>query len=297
MKRIHLTFPLSLRCLTLAAICGGLGTLAVHADDSKAITPKEKVNLLADPEFKDFTTNVNPALEPNDDPKDIWKLDKDGKLKISGRGWGYIRTNAKYRDYHLVLEYTWGEKTWAKREDRARDCGLLVHSYGKDGAHGGTWMASIESQLIEGGSGDILILSPKDENGVPYPTSLTCEISLDRDGEKVWTPGGEKTALAGGRVNWQHRDPDWADVKGYRGAKEVENIPGEWNRMEIICKGGNIDIFLNGVKVNAGTDANPTEGYICLQTEAAELFVRRYELWPLDGFTEKWTDADKKDKK
>ena len=58
-----------------------------------------------------------------------------------------------------------------------------------------------------------------------------------------------------------------------------------------------IEVFINGVKVNAGTDANPTEGYICLQTEAAEMFVRRYELWPLGKFDEKWTDADKKGKK
>ncbi len=287
----------SARCLTMAALTLGFATTAVQADDSKAVTPKETVDLLADPEFKDFTTNLNPNSKPMDDPKDIWKIGDDGILKISGRGWGYIRTNKKYRDYHLVLEYTWGEKTWGTRVDRTRDCGILVHGYGKDGAHGGTWIASIESQLIEGGSGDILVLSPKDENGVPYPTSLTCEYVLDRDGEKIWKPGAEKHVVKGGRVNWLNRDPDWEDKLGFRGEKEVENIPGEWNRMEVICKGGNIDIFLNGVKVNAGTEANPTEGYVCLQTEAAEAFVRRYELWPLDKFDEKWTDADKKAKK
>jgi hypothetical protein len=285
----------TLACLAVTAT--SLST-SLRADDSKAVTPKDKpVDLLADPEFKDFTTNLNPDREPKDDPKEIWKIGDDGILRVSGRGWGYIRTNKKYRDYHLVLEYTWGEKTWGTREDRARDCGLLVHSYGKDGAYGGTWIASIESQLIEGGSGDILVLSPKDESGVPAPTSLTCEYTKDRDGEKIWKPGAEKQVVSSGRVNWLNRDPDWADVKGYRGAKEVENVPGEWNRMEVICKGGNINIFLNGVKVNAGTDANPTEGYVCLQTECAEMFVRRYELWPLDTFEEKWTDEDKKGKK
>ena len=281
-------------CLALTAISLTTSVVLTQADDSKAVTPKDKpVDLLADPEFKDFTTNLNPDREPKDDSKEIWKIGDDGILKISGRGWGYIRTNKKYRDYHLVLEYTWGEKTWGTRENRARDCGLLVHSYGKDGAYGGTWIASIESQLIEGGSGDILVLSPKDENGVPAPTALTSEYTLDRDKEKIWKPGSEKQVVNSGRVNWLNRDPDWADVKGYRSAKEVENVPGEWNRMEVICKGGNIDIFLNGVKVNAGTESNPTEGYVCLQTECAEMFVRRYELWPLDKFDEKWSDEDK----
>ena len=32
-------------------------------------------------------------------------------------------------------------------------------------------------------------------------------------------------------------------------------------------------------------------GRILLQTEAAEMFVRRYELHPLGKFTEKWTPA------
>lgn len=286
-----------INCLTMAVFTLGFATVAIQADDSKAVSPKETVDLLADPAFTDFTTNVNPAQEPHDDPKDIWKMGDDGILKISGRGWGYIRTNQKYRDYHLVLEYTWGEKTWGTRVDRARDCGLLVHSYGKDGAYGGTWIASIESQLIEGGSGDILVLSPKDEKGVPAPTSLTSEYILDPNKQKIWKPGAEKQVVTGGRINWLHRDPKWEDKLGFRGEKEVENLPGEWNRMEIICKGGDIDIFLNGVKVNAGTDANPTEGYVCLQTEAAEMFVRRYELWPLDKFEEKWTEADKKPKK
>lgn len=281
----------------MAVFTLAFATVAVQADDSKAVSPKETVNLLADPAFTDFTTNVNPAQEPKDDPKDIWKMGDDGILKISGRGWGYVRTNQKYRDYHLVLEYTWGEKTWGTRVDRARDCGLLVHGYGKDGAYGGTWIASIESQLIEGGSGDILVLSPKDENGVAAPTSLTSEYAIDPNGQKIWKPGSEKQVVTGGRINWLNRDPKWTDTLGFRGEKEVENLPGEWNRMEIICKGGNIDIFLNGVKINAGTDANPTEGYVCLQTEAAEMFVRRYELWPLDKFEEKWTEDDKKAKK
>ena len=59
--------------------------------------------------------------------------------------------------------------------------------------------------------------------------------------------------------------------------------------MEVICREDTIKIYVNGVLVNEGTNAFPSSGYICLQSEAAEMSVRRYELWPLDTFKEKWT--------
>jgi hypothetical protein len=34
--------------------------------------------------------------------------------------------------------------------------------------------------------------------------------------------------------------------------------------------------------VNEAFDVTPTEGRIQLQTELAEIFYRRWELWPLD---------------
>ena len=38
---------------------------------------------------------------------------------------------------------------------------------------------------------------------------------------------------------------------------------------------------VNGTLVNEGFDAYPTYGRIQLQTELAEVFIRRLELWPL----------------
>ncbi len=259
----------------------------------KAITPDKTVNLLADPEFKDFTVNLNPKGSLTFKREEIWSIKEDGLLHISGKGLGYIRTNQKYRDYHLVLEYKWGERTWGGREDRARDCGLLVHGFGKDGAYGLSWINSIESQLIEGGSGDILVLAAKDENGKIAKTRLTARTKKDRDGETVWSKNGESGLFPPegktmARINWEHRDPDWKDVRGYRGAKEIENPVGEWNRMEVICKGDTIRILLNGVVVNEGTGAVPSEGFVCLQSELAECIVRRYELHALGSFKETW---------
>ncbi len=259
---------------------------------NEAVTPNERIDLMADPEFADFTPYLNRPRSVTMDPKEVWSI-QDGLLHVSGKGWGYLRTNQRYRDYHLVLEFKWGEHTYASRADRARDCGLLVHGYGEDGAYADTWMNSIEAQLIEGGSGDILVLAYRGKDGLKAPTSLTCEVTPDRDGEPVWTPGGKTLTFPEAekqnqRINWRDRDPDWTDVKGYRGAKDIENPVGDWNRMEVVCKGGHVQIFLNGELVNEGAKANPDEGFICLQSEAAECWIRRYELWPLGGFTETW---------
>ncbi|MDF1740165.1 MAG: DUF1080 domain-containing protein [Verrucomicrobiales bacterium] len=259
----------------------------------EAITPSEVINLLHDSAPEDFVVHLNEKVSLTQERDEIWDFDNDGNLFVSGKGMGYIRTAKAYEEYHLVMEYMWGERTLAGRADRARDCGLLIHAYGPDGAYGNTWMSCIESQLIEGGSGDVLVLATKNDDGSIDPTSVTATVTRDRDGEPVWDPKGEsETFPAEGktmaRINWQHRDPDWADVKGFRGPNEVENQVGEWNRMEVICKGDTMTILLNGIKVNEVTNCKPSSGFIGLQTELAECHIRRLELHPIGSYSEKW---------
>ncbi len=262
-------------------------------EDSVPVSPSAVVNLLADPELKDFTAHLNPTASLSTDPKKIWAIGGDKVMRVSGEGMGYLRTKQAYRDYHLVIDYQWGERTLGTRADKARDCGLLLHAYGPDGAYGNTWMSCIEGQLIEGGSGDILVLAAKSEDGTIAPTKVTAESKRDRDGEPVWTKGAAKESFPAegktmARVNWRDRDPDWADVKGYRGAKDIENPLGEWNRMEVICAGASIRILINGELVNEVTDCHPSSGFIGLQSEYAACLIRRFELHPLGAFTEKW---------
>ncbi len=248
---------------------------------------KQKINLMDVIRAGEVEYHVNPKAELKDDPKDIWKVDAD-QIHISGRGYGYVATKQVFRDYHLVLEFKWGDKTWGKREDKARDNGLLLHAYGPHGAYSDTWMASIEAQIIEGGVGDILVLSPKLPDGMELTTSVMSEFSLDRDKEKIWSPGAPRQQVTKGRINWKHRDVDWMDRKGFRGKEDVENALGEWNRLEVIAKGDTLHYYLNGTLVNEAFDCKPSEGRILLQTEGAEMIVRRYELYPLGEFKEKW---------
>ena len=218
-----------------------------------------------------------------EDPRQVFRV-TDGMLHITGDGLGCLTTKNEYRDYHLVLEFKWGPRTWGDRKLRTKDSGLLVHSIGADGGYGGTWMPSIEVQIIEGGMGDYILVAGNDKDGQPVPLSLTCETDRDRDNEVIWKKGGRRETFDlknRARINWYGRDPDWEDKLGFRGKQDLESPDGQWNRFDVICEGGHIQNYVNGVLVNEGFDAYPTAGRIQLQTELAEIFFRKLELWPL----------------
>lgn len=209
----------------------------------------------------------------NKDPENVFTV-HDGLLHISGKMFGYLATEKEYENYHLMTEFKWGEKTWPTRVANARDSGILLHAVGEDGAASKVWMESIECQMIEGGTGDFILVGGKNR------PSMTAEVEK-RDNGTYFKKGAPATNITGGRINWYGRDPKWKDVVGYRGPQDVEKPLGDWNTLECICDGGNITIILNGTVVNAGTNASHTKGKILLQSEGAELFFRKIDLKPL----------------
>lgn len=271
-------------------------TLSFSLAQEGAIRPDGVIDLLSDPKFAEFHYHLSPERSFVSERNEAWNLDEPGgELHISGKGWGYLRTKQVYRDYHLVLEYQWSERTYGGRADKARDGGIMVHGYGPDGAFGGMFLSSFQAQLLDGASGDLIALASRDENRVPAPTRMKAKAKPDRDGEPVWNPEGEEIDLPkpnqiAGRLNWKDRDPDWVDVKGWRGRNDIENPPGEWNRLEVICRGDTIELKINGVTVSRAYDVSPAQGYVCLQSEASEMRVRRWELWPLDEFDSTWEE-------
>ncbi|WP_245958102.1 PVC-type heme-binding CxxCH protein [Roseimicrobium gellanilyticum] len=268
--------------ITLLASC----TTAASLSAGEVV--KQKIDVLQAIKAGKVSYHINPKQTLHDPPEKIFTLDAKGQLKVSGNGFGYVRTNEDYQDYHLVIDFTFPGPTMGSREGKARDNGLLVHSHGPDGAYGDTWMASIEAQIIEGGVGDILVLSPKMANGTELITSLSSEYALDRDKEKIWKKGEPRQTVTKGRINWEKRDVDWKDVAGFRGKDDVESRVKEWTRLEVIAKGDTLQYFVNGVLVNEAFDCKPSSGKICLQTEGAEMVVKRFELYPLGEFKEKW---------
>ena len=209
-------------------------------------------------------------------------------IRISGQKYGGLTTQQEYETYRLVVEFRWGTVTWRPRTDRARDSGVLIHCQGQDGntraSFNGPWMRSIEAQIIEGGIGDFLMVAGHEPDGTRIWPEMTATHVTDRDGEWVYDPTGTaRTFKNGDRINWSGRDPDWTDRLGYRGAREVEKPAGEWNRLEIVVEKDKITNILNGVVVNVGTAPTYTHGKIMIQSEGAEIFVRRVDLYPLPG--------------
>jgi Domain of Unknown Function (DUF1080) len=188
----------------------------------------------------------------NNDPDHVFGM-TNSILRISGQDFGYLATKQEFSDYRLVAEFKWGEETWGSRLTNARDSGVLVHAGGRDQV----WPRCIECQMIEGGTGDIIVVEGAylTVNGVTKGPRI----------ERFDRPG---------------RNP-WQDVKGFRGPHEIENPHGEWNTLEVVCDGGKVGITVNGHKTLEGTNALPQAGKIMLQSEGAEVFFRRLDVYPL----------------
>lgn len=64
--------------------------------------------------------------------------------------------------------------------------------------------------------------------------------------------------------------------------KKLENSSekpvGEWNIVEITCKLNTIEVFVNGVLQNRGTNLNINKGSICLQSEGKDIQFRNVYL-------------------
>ena len=99
-----------------------------------------------------------------------------------------------------------------------------------------------------------------------------------RDGSYFYHPEGEIRIFNRGRIDWHSRDPKWEDKLGFRGANDVEKPVGQWNRVECYVKGSDLLIYLNGKLVNRAHNVKPQKGKIQIQSEGAELFIRKVDL-------------------
>jgi hypothetical protein len=119
--------------------------------------------------------------------------------------------------------------------------GVLVHT--SDPGAIGIWPKSIEAQLGHGNAGDIWVIG----------TTVEVENAAER---------------VQGRRHLNLTD-------------DSEKPIGEWNHYEIVCRGDELTLKVNGVVVNRATKGSVTRGAICLQSEGAEIHFRNICLSPL----------------
>lgn len=261
--------------------------LAAAALAQTPIVPDRVIPLFNGKDLSAFYTwnRDHGRADPNRVFQVVHQIDGAPAIRISGENWGGIVTNERYANYHFVMEFRWGLVTWEPRRDKTRDSGVLFHCQGEDGNAAqdfrSPWMKSVEYQLIEGGTGDLIMVSGFERGGTEA-TYGTLETTIV-PGTRRYSPTGEPVTLMKGRhrTDWVNKDPNWKDVLGFRGPKDAEKPVGEWNRLEAICRGGDVTYLLNGVKVNEARNGSLREGKILIQSEGAELYIRKIELHPL----------------
>ena len=211
----------------------------------------------------------------NQDPNHVFSVvSEDGApaIRISGENHGGISTKMKFRNYHLVCEFKWGQKKIASFKDRKRDSGVLYHAVGPHGADYGFWMRSQEFQIQEGDCGDYWGVA----GGVFDVPAVRNSQSL-----YVYDPHGPVTTFSA------------LSPIGRRCVKnpDGEKPTGQWNTVELYCKGDTSVHVVNGVvnmvlyrsrQSDNGHETPLKEGKIQIQSEGCEIFYRNIKIQSID---------------
>jgi hypothetical protein len=209
----------------------------------------------------------------NKDPKSVFTIvEIDGKLsiRISGEIFGAITTKDEFENFHLKLEFKWGQKKWPPREEKPRHSGLLYHCVGPHGAGGTHWMRSFECQIQEHDCGDFWSV-----DRVIIDVEAVNKDPKDPKSDLVFKKGAAKVAGTTRRIL---KDTDH------------EKPAGEWNTIELYCVGqtsahvvnGKVVMVLQGLRQRiAGIEAPLTRGKLQLQSEGAEVFYRNLAIRPI----------------
>ncbi|MEW6156342.1 MAG: DUF1080 domain-containing protein [Verrucomicrobiota bacterium] len=211
----------------------------------------------------------------------------DGMLRIAGgKGdqahMGWIFTKDSFRNYRLSLHYKWGGPAYGARKESARSSAVLLHASISSSASGSP--TAIQVKLMEGNSGTVELMSglAADDQGRPIKPGVTAE-AVQTDSQLSFAAGAPKMRIEESNkpVAWNNRDQAFKDVLGFRGRDDVESPLGQWTRLDWICRGDNIEIYLNGQLVNRLSEVSPSSGRVGLQSSGAEIWFRNIELVPL----------------
>jgi hypothetical protein len=223
---------------------------------------------------------VGSPIGLNTDPQNTFsvvEMDNQPALRISGQHFGGISTQAEFSNYHLRLEFKWGELKWAPRKNAKRDSGLLYHGVGEQGAGYGFWLRSQEFQVQEGDLGDYWSVAQSiiDVPATEFDSGL---YRYDSAGQLQTFGKGKGEELR------CYKNPD------------AEKPSGEWNVLELYCFGDTSVHVVNGKTVmtlynsrqpgEAGNELPLTKGKIQLQSEGAEVFYRAVEIRSITSLPE-----------
>ena len=174
--------------------------------------------------------------------EDTWDI-RGGKIICAGQPIGVIRSEKKYENFLLHIEW--------RHMEAGGNSGTFVWSDAEPG----------DNRL---------------PNGVEVQMLELDWVNLNtRDGKKppVAYVHGELFGVGGVEVV-----PD--NPRGRR-SKSIENRckgKGEWNTYDVVCVDGTIKLSVNGKFVNGISQSTQKKGYICLESEGAEIHFRNIQI-------------------
>ena len=227
---------------------------------------------------RDATGKYLEPIGPERDPLHVFTVvEMDGRpaIRISGEVFGELRTRTAFQNYHLRLQFKWGDKQWPPRDapGTPRDSGLLYHVHAPPGQDGRVWARSIELQIQEHDVGDlyaigsVIAVRAKARRG-------TQPLLYDYDPSGEWTFFSQAQGASGRCI----KQPD------------NEKPTGEWNTVELVAFGedsihivnGKVVMRLHGpLDISGAVPVPVTSGPIILQSEGAEVYYRDIEMRPI----------------
>jgi len=179
--------------------------------------------------------------------KDTWSV-RDGLLVCTGHPIGVMRSDKQYENFIMHIEW--------RHMEAGGNSGTFLWADGTV-PEGRRLPRGVEVQMLE----------------LEWPN-----LNRDKDGKprdiayvsgEVWGVGGLKTT------------PD--NPRGER-SKSVElrcKGKGEWNTYDLVAVDGTIKLAINGKFVNGISKATVKKGYICLESEGAEIHFRNIRIMEL----------------
>ena len=184
-------------------------------------------------------------------------------------------------DYRLSLEYRFVDNDVQFNKKDARDGGILFHSTGEDGVFWGAWMNSFECNIIQGATGDLIVVGDEKRKPGVYRCKGRVDPATRGKESQLWSPDGDVVEIVNtGRIRRPDVNPEWKNLMSAPLSPNEKPI-GEWNKVEVVCNGDKAEFFFNGMKTGEYWDLSPSYGRIQLQSEGFGIEYRNIVLSPL----------------
>lgn len=229
-----------MKCLVFFTLCN-LAPLAAQTVTRATIDDTQ-------PGFRDLTGQDFAKVNSADD---TWTW-KDGELHCSGQPVSVIRTAKQLRNFELVVEW------------------CHVKPAGNSGVFVWAVPASIEKLTSDAKPGlpegiEVQVLDP----------AFTTKVAAAGKPTDWFTPHGDVFAVG---VKFRPFPP--LSPNGSRSFPRQERVKphGEWNHYYIRAINGEIRLWVNGEETSGGNSAEPSQGYLCLESEGSPIIFRKLRL-------------------